>query len=69
MLRFASFYDMFAAVPMGFPIVFVAQFVDADTFAGGYVDEFVFTEIDAAVGGAFFISAEKDKVAGDKLFL
>ena len=56
---------MLSAVPAWLPIG-VVKAVHADAFAGGYVNELVFAEIDAAVRCAFFIGRKEYKIAGLK---
>ena len=41
-------YDMFSAVPAGFPVGIIKA-VYADAIAGGDVDELIFSQVDAAM--------------------
>ena len=57
---------MLSAVPAGFPIGII-EAVDTDAFAGGNVDELIFTQVNTAMRRAFLISGEKYEISGLKL--
>ena len=59
------FHDVFSAVPARFPVSIV-EAVYTDAFAGGYVNELIFAEVNAAVRRAFLIRGKKDEIAGLK---